>query len=131
MQQGKQRIRNVDGIRLAHSPNLRKNLRKLVERLQKTNAKLIWRNTTPVPKGAKGRVVGDSVKYNEIAAKVAEKFVEKFPNHQHAARMAFRVGQSYHKDEDYTKAGESFDEFIKAFPDDDLSPQALFWGGES
>ena len=47
-----------------------KNLRKLVERLQKTNAKLIWRNTTPVPEGAKGRVVGDSVKYNEIAAKV-------------------------------------------------------------
>ena len=26
---------------------------------------------------------------------------------------------------------ESFDEFIKAFPDDDLSPQALFWAGES
>ena len=47
-----------------------KNIRKLVERLQKTNAKLIWRNTTPVPEGAKGRVVGDSVKYNAIAAKV-------------------------------------------------------------
>jgi hypothetical protein len=47
-----------------------KNLRKLVERLQKTNAKLIWRNTTPVPEGAKGRVVGDSVNYNAIAAKV-------------------------------------------------------------
>lgn len=47
-----------------------KNLRQLVQRLKKTNAKLIWRNTTPVPEGAKGRVVGDSVKYNEIAAKV-------------------------------------------------------------
>jgi len=47
-----------------------KNLRKLVQQLKKTNAKLIWRNTTPVPDGAKGRVVGDSVKYNEIAAKV-------------------------------------------------------------
>ena len=50
------------------------NLRKLVERLEKTGAKLIWRNTTPVPKGAKGRVVGDSAKYNKIAAKImAEK----------------------------------------------------------
>lgn len=49
-----------------------KNMRKLVERLQKTGAKLIWRNTTPVPKGAKGRVVGDSAKYNKIAAKIME-----------------------------------------------------------
>ena len=48
------------------------NLRELVERLKKTNAKLIWRNTTPVPAGAKGRVVGDSVKYNAIAAKVMQ-----------------------------------------------------------
>ena len=47
-----------------------KNLRKIVERLQKTKAKLVWRNTTPVPEGAKGRVVGDSDKYNAIAAKV-------------------------------------------------------------
>ncbi|MEM7475412.1 MAG: SGNH/GDSL hydrolase family protein [Planctomycetota bacterium] len=48
------------------------NLRKIVERLQQTKAKLIWRNTTPVPEGAKGRVVGDSKKYNEIAAKVMQ-----------------------------------------------------------
>ena len=47
-----------------------KNLRSLVERLKKTEAKLIWCSTTPVPKGAKGRVVGDSAKYNAIAAKV-------------------------------------------------------------
>ena len=49
-----------------------KNLRILVEKLKKTGAKLIWRNTTPVPPGARGRVVGDSAKYNEIAAKVME-----------------------------------------------------------
>jgi acyl-CoA thioesterase-1 len=50
----------------------RKNLTELVERLQATGAKLIWRNTTPVPKGAKGRVVGDSAKYNAIAAEIME-----------------------------------------------------------
>ena len=33
------------------------NLVRLVERLKETNAKLIWRNTTPVPNEAKGRVV--------------------------------------------------------------------------
>ncbi|YCM42887.1 SGNH/GDSL hydrolase family protein [Verrucomicrobiaceae bacterium 227] len=47
-----------------------KNLRELVKRLKKTEARLIWRNTTPVPEGAKGRVVGDSKVYNDIAAKV-------------------------------------------------------------
>ncbi|MCA9190179.1 MAG: SGNH/GDSL hydrolase family protein [Planctomycetales bacterium] len=47
-----------------------KNLRELVSQLKATGAKLIWRNTTPVPEGAAGRVVGDAAKYNEIAAKV-------------------------------------------------------------
>lgn len=47
-----------------------KNLRELVGRLKKTGARLIWRNTTPIPVGAKGRVPGDDVKYNEIAAKI-------------------------------------------------------------
>lgn len=47
-----------------------KNIKQLAERLQKTGAKVIWCQTTPVPKGAKGRVVGDSKRYNDAAAKV-------------------------------------------------------------
>lgn len=47
-----------------------KNLRTLVKQMKKTGAKLIWCSTTPVPEGAKGRAVGDSAKYNEIAAKI-------------------------------------------------------------
>lgn len=46
------------------------NLKKLVARLKQTGARLIWRSTTPVPQGAKGRVVGDAEKYNAIAAKI-------------------------------------------------------------
>jgi len=49
-----------------------KNLRALVARLKKTGATLIWCSTTPVPEGASGRVVGDSEKYNAIAAKVMQ-----------------------------------------------------------
>lgn len=49
-----------------------KNLRALVEKLETTGAKLIWRNTTPVPEGAKGRVVGHAAEYNAIAAKIME-----------------------------------------------------------
>ena len=50
-----------------------KNLDQLVSRLKKTGAKLIWRNTTPVPPGSKGRYVGDSVKFNTAAARVMKK----------------------------------------------------------
>ncbi|MCA9123296.1 MAG: SGNH/GDSL hydrolase family protein [Planctomycetaceae bacterium] len=47
-----------------------KHLRTLVARMKETGAKLIWCSTTPVPEGAGGRVVGDSARYNEVAAKV-------------------------------------------------------------
>ncbi|MFP6649943.1 MAG: SGNH/GDSL hydrolase family protein [Pirellulaceae bacterium] len=47
-----------------------KNLQLLVKRMKKTGARLIWCSTTPVPSGAKGRVVGDSIKYNQIALRV-------------------------------------------------------------
>ena len=46
------------------------NMRTLAERLKQTGAKVIWCQTTPVPEGAGGRVVGDAAKYNEAAAKV-------------------------------------------------------------
>jgi len=48
------------------------NLQKLVLRLKKTGATLIWRSTTPVPKGASGRLAGDSAKYNAIAKKIMD-----------------------------------------------------------
>lgn len=50
-----------------------KNLNLLAERLKQTGATILWCETTPVPQGAAGRVVGDSKKYNEIAKKVMNK----------------------------------------------------------
>ncbi|MCF7954776.1 MAG: hypothetical protein K9M75_03140 [Phycisphaerae bacterium] len=47
-----------------------KNLRTLVARLKKTGATLIWASTTPVYEGEPGRINGDEVKYNEVAAKI-------------------------------------------------------------
>lgn len=49
-----------------------KNLKTLAERLKQTGATIIFCQTTPVPEGAAGRVVGDAKKYNEIAEKVME-----------------------------------------------------------
>jgi hypothetical protein len=51
----------------------RENLQKLVDQLVATGAKLIWRNTTPVPEGTVGRIPGDDKIYNEIAAEVMKK----------------------------------------------------------
>jgi arylsulfatase A len=50
-----------------------KNLETLVQRLEKTGAVLIWGSTTVVPEGEVGRVVGDELKYNEVAARVMKK----------------------------------------------------------
>ena len=49
------------------------NLDKLVTRLKKTNAKLIWAHTTVVPENEMGRFVDDAKKYNEAAARVMKK----------------------------------------------------------
>ena len=43
------------------------NLELLVQRLEKTGAKLVWASTTVVPEGEKGRMVGDDLKYNAVA----------------------------------------------------------------
>ena len=50
-----------------------KNLEKLVFRMKKSAKQLVWRNTTPIPEGSKARYVGDSIKYNEAAARVMKK----------------------------------------------------------
>jgi len=47
-----------------------KNLRELVKRLKQTGAMLVWCETTPVPEGSRGRILGDEILYNEVAAKV-------------------------------------------------------------
>lgn len=48
------------------------NIKKIATRLKQAGKKVIWRETTPVPDGAKGRVPGDSAKYNAAAAKAIE-----------------------------------------------------------
>ncbi len=60
------------GERQVLEADYEKNLRAIVARLKQTGAKLIWRNTTPVPDGSPGRVKGDEVRYNEIAKRIME-----------------------------------------------------------
>ena len=44
-----------------------------MRRLQKTGAKLIWASTTVVPAGEAGRIAGDEIRYNAVAAKLMAK----------------------------------------------------------
>jgi acyl-CoA thioesterase-1 len=49
------------------------NLRRLVERMKKTGAKLIWCSTTPVPDGVKPtRKNAEVLEYNAVATKIME-----------------------------------------------------------
>lgn len=92
-----------------------KNLRQLVNRLKKTGARLIWRNTTPIPKGVRGRVPGDSVKYNAIAAKVMkEAGVEVHDLYSFARKNVDRIQRK--ADVHFTKDGslELAAEVVKA-----------------
>ncbi|MEM6778679.1 MAG: SGNH/GDSL hydrolase family protein [Planctomycetota bacterium] len=66
------------------------NLRVIAQRLIQTGAIVIWRQTTPVPDGAKGRVAGDAVKYNQAAADVMAEFpsIQTDPFHSFALKIA-------------------------------------------
>ena len=61
------------GIVQVPLPDYEKNLDLLVSRMKKSARQLVWRNTTPIPAGSKARYVGDSVKYNQVAARIMEK----------------------------------------------------------
>lgn len=81
-----------------------KNLRELVKRLKKTGARLIWRNTTPVPQGARGRIPGDAAKYNAIAARVMkEADIEIHDLYSFALKNASRIQRK--ADVHYTQDG--------------------------
>lgn len=51
-----------------------KNLRLIVEKLQRTGAKLIWASTTPIPQATVVSHPGVEIKYNAVAAKVMAEY---------------------------------------------------------
>ena len=63
------------------------NLKRIAGRLKETGATVIWCETTPVPKGAKGRVVGDSRRYNEAAAEAMGELVKSFGRHRESSKV--------------------------------------------
>lgn len=66
------------------------NLRQLFTQLRQTGARVIWASTTPVPEGASGRVADDSVRYNQVAARIAREVLggDRAINDLHAFTMS-------------------------------------------
>ena len=60
----------VNGTLTATPDKYRESMKGIVGKLKKTNAKLIWCETTPVPEFEEGRIMGDEIKYNLIAEKI-------------------------------------------------------------
>jgi acyl-CoA thioesterase-1 len=85
----------------------KKNLEIIVTRLKKTGAVLIWRNTTPVPKGARGRVVGDSVKYNTAALDVMKRHAIQVDD-MYSYSLAKQTQIQKPKDVHFTREGSAF-----------------------
>lgn len=78
----------VHGTQAVPLAQYERNLEAIVQRLEKTGAKLIWGSTTAVPEGEAGRFVGDDVKYNDAARRIME--AHNIPiNDLHALSVSF------------------------------------------
>jgi hypothetical protein len=88
-------------------PDYGKNLTEIVTTLKATGAKLIWCNTTPVPKGTGYRVADESVQFNEAAATVMEKAgipINDLHGHAKARLAEVQLPANVH----FTKAGYAY-----------------------
>ncbi len=66
-------LKKIDGKHQVPIDEYEKNLRKLVARLKKTGATLVWCSTTPVPEGCTPpRTNADALAYNAVARKIME-----------------------------------------------------------
>jgi len=66
-------LKMIDGKHQVPIDEYEKNLTKLVERLEKTGAALVWCSTTPVPKGCSPpRTNEDVLAYNAVAKKIMD-----------------------------------------------------------
>ncbi len=85
-----------------------KNLQTLVNKLKKTEAKLIWCNITPVPEGEEGRIVGDDLVYNKVAEEVMTKNKIHINDlHAHALKNISKI-QLKHGDVHFTPKGYEY-----------------------
>lgn len=98
---------NPEARQLCSVEDYAANLEKLVVRLQKSGATLIFCTTTPVPKGARGRLPGDEVRYNAAATVVMKKHKVRIDD-LHAFALTPKVAATQRdRDVHYSKEGST------------------------
>ncbi len=65
--------KDVSGKRISTLEQYTANLDRLVGKLKRTGAKLIWASTTPIPEGAIGRIEGDEIAFNAAAREIMDR----------------------------------------------------------
>ncbi len=115
----------VKGTLTTSPEQYERNLDRLVARLKKTGATLVWANTTVVPEKEAGRKVGDAKKYNDIAGKIMKKY--RVPtNDLHALTKTFppslftRPGNVHFTKAGYRKIAEKTATVLRAALSGDL-----------
>jgi len=97
--------KNPDARQLSSLEDYLAHLEKIVLRLRKTNATLIFCTTTPIPKGSRGRLPGDEVAFNEAAVELMKK-LDVAVNDLHAYASQEKVAKHQRKaDVHYTREG--------------------------
>ena len=80
------------GRQVATPDQYEQNLRRLVERLKRTGARLVFATTTPVPGGSQGRIEHDELRFNAVAVRVMKELgVELDDLHALAARRQAQI----------------------------------------
>ena len=104
-QKGEAIKKNPEARQLSSIRDYLVNLEKIVTRLKKTKATLIFCTTTPVPEGSRGRIPGDEQKFNAAAVKLMEK-LNVAVNDLHGHASLDKVAKHQRKaDVHYTKEG--------------------------
>jgi acyl-CoA thioesterase-1 len=79
---------DMEGEQNISPERYRELLNQLVLELRKTKAQLIWATTSYIPEGSQGRVRGDEVRYNEIAAEVMAQYPDILIDDQYSLTAA-------------------------------------------
>jgi len=117
MQGHRDKLNGIIGVPL---DQYEKNLEALVLQLKATGAKLIWASTTVVPEGEAGRILGDDLRYNAVAAKIMQKYNIPIDD-LHALSTGFagkyssRPGDVHYKNAGSAKLAQQVAEFIEKY----------------
>lgn len=102
---GKVNRDKVNGVQKTPPAQYAENLEKLVQRLEKTGAELVWCTTSYVPENELGRISGDEEKYNAIALEIMEKHHVRVNDIHAYSKEVHRLHARAENDVHYKKEG--------------------------